>query len=281
MNLAAAAQAVRGGMFRPIPIVAVAIAFTLGGCATSGQERASVVGDQPSGMAATGDESETARRARIRLELGASYYQQGNYNVALEELRQALLIDPNYAPAHGMLGLVYMDLGDRDRAEESFQRALRLAPADSELNNNYGWFLCQTGRERAAIDRFMAALRNPLYTTPARPLHNAGICALRLGDVAAAESYFQRSFQTDPRNGVAMYNLAEIHLKRRELERARFYSQRLAATPEPTAQVLWLALRVERAAGNRDAAASLGLQLRRRFPGSPEAALLAAGNYGD
>ena len=227
------------------------------------------------------DFASLAARADLARLLAASYYQPGNYTVALEELRQSLAIDPDYAPAYGMLGLVYMDLNDRPRAEESFQRALRIAPDDSELNNNYGWFLCQTGREKASIEHFQRALRNPLYTTPARPMHNAGICSLRLGDEAGAEAWFQRSFQVDPQNPVAMYNLGEIYLKRRDAERARFYTQRLTGSFEPTAQVLWLALRVERLAGNRDAEASLATQLRRRFPVSPEAGLLAAGRYGD
>jgi type IV pilus assembly protein PilF len=112
-------------------------------------------------------------------------------------------------------------------------------------------------------------------------MHNAGICSLRMGEETAAEAWFQRSFQADPRNPVALYNLGEIYLKRRDLERARFYTQRLTSSFEPTAQVLWLALRVERLAGDRDAEASFATQLRRRFPGSPEAALLAAGRYGD
>ena len=76
--------------------------------------------------------SEQRRRARIRLELAATYYQQANYAVALQELRQALEIDPNYAQALGMLGLVNMDLGENARAEESFQRALQLNPRDGD-----------------------------------------------------------------------------------------------------------------------------------------------------
>ncbi|HMS78684.1 MAG TPA: tetratricopeptide repeat protein, partial [Burkholderiaceae bacterium] len=113
-------------------------------------------------------ESETRRRAQIRLELATGFYQQGNYSQALEELRSSLSIDPSNAQAYGLLGLVYMDLRDRERAEENFQRALRLAPEDSELLNNYGWYLCQTDRPREAIAQFQAALKNPLYATPAR-----------------------------------------------------------------------------------------------------------------
>jgi len=278
---------------RGLALAAGAAAWLLlaAGCAapSGGAVRPSGAGEAPAGTVESAqnplpdsdEESDQRRRARIRLELGASYYQQGNYQVALQELRQALTIDPNYAAAYGVLGLVYMDLGDRARAEESFQRGLRLSPTDSDVANNYGWFLCQAGRYKESLDMFARALRNPLYTTPARPLHNAGICARRMGDDKAAEDYFQRSFQVDPGNPVAMYNLGELYLKRGELDRAKFYSSRLLSNFDPTAEILWLALRVERRLGNREAEASLGAQLRRRFPTSPEVSRLAAGKYED
>ncbi len=262
---------------------ALVLAAALAGCATTGDGAppARQGQDAESVIPASSNETDQRRRARIRLELAANYYQQGNYQVALDELRQALQVDPGYAAAYGVLGLVYRDLGELDRAEDSFQRGLKLAPNDSELNNNYGWFLCQTGREARSIDYFLRALKDPLYATPAKPLHNAGICALRTGDEAAAEGYFQRAFQVDPANAVAMYNLASLYLKRRDLERARFYSQRLLSTYEPTSQTLWLALRVAHARGDRDGQASLAAQLRRLFPSSQEAGLLASGKFND
>lgn len=261
---------------------ALAFGVALAGCAgpgapalpSSSRSAASVIPEST-------EETEQRRRARIRLELASKYYQQGNYTVALDELRQALEVDPGYAPAYGMLGLVYMDLGDRDRAEDSFQRALQLRPNDPDLNNGYGWFLCQTGREQRSIEFFERALRDPLYRTPAKPLHNAGICSLRLGDEAQAEKYFLRAFEVDPSNAIAMLNLGELYLRRADLDRARFYAQRLVTTYEPTAPALWLALKVEHARGNRDSEASLATQLRRRFPGSREAGLLEAGNFRD
>lgn len=269
----------------------LALLIALAGCAVPGSDAdgagkpgsataSAARAEAAAPMAGSADESESRRRARIRLELAASYYQQGNYKVALDELRQALAIDPAYAQVHGMLGLVYMDLNDRARAEESFQRALRLAPADSDINNNYGWYLCQAGQPARAIEHFQIALRNPLYATPARPLHNAGICSLRMGDEKAAEDYFQRSFQIDPGNPVAMFNLAELNLKRGDIAKARFHSQRLLGAFEPSAEVLWQAIRIEHRAGNADSRDSLGAQLRRRFPASREASLLAAGRFG-
>ncbi len=226
-------------------------------------------------------ESDQRRRAQIRLELATAFYQQGNYAQALEELRSALAGDPDHADSYGLLGLVYMELGDVARAEESFRRALSLSPNSPDLQNNYGWFLCQTGRPRESIAQFQAALKDPLYPTPARPLHNAGICSMRAGDPVAAEGYFERSFQIDPRNPVAMFHLGEIYLKRGDLERARFHSQRLLSSYPASAETLWLAIRVERRAGDRDSVASLSAQLRRQFPSSREANLLQRGAFGD
>lgn len=229
----------------------------------------------------TSPNEEIRRRAKIRLELAANHYQQQNYPLALQEADQSVSLDPAFSAGHGMLGLIYMAIGDRAKADDSFNRAIRLDPKDAELNNNFGWYLCQTGRQRESLAYFNKALEDRLYATPAKPLHNAGICALQTGDEASAEAFFLRSFQVDPANAVAMYNLAQLYLKQRNLDRAKFYSDRLMNSYQPTAETVWLALRVARAGGNRDYAGQLSLQLTQRFPASREAELLQRGAFGD
>ncbi len=236
--------------------------------------------DAGSPLPGSSAETEQRRRARIRVELASNYYQSGNYRVALDELQQALAIDPGYATAFGLLGLIHADLGQQGRAEEAFRRGLRLAPDDADLNNSFGWFLCQSGRETASIAYFERAAKDPLYRTPAKPLHNAGICLLRAGDEEGAERFLHKAFEADPSNAVALYQLGELYLKRGDLQRARFYSQRLLAAWQPNAQTIWLALRIEHARGDADAERGLSAQLRRLFPDSPEAALLAQRRFG-
>jgi type IV pilus assembly protein PilF len=258
-------------------------AFALWACQTNpnastspagGQTTPSVIPGSQSVIPQSAEESDERRRARIRLELAAGYYQQGNYNVALEELRVALTLDPVYPAAFGILGLIYMDLGDRPKADESFQRALRLAPRDADLNNNYGWYLCQTGRAKESIGFFNLALEDRLYTTPAKPLHNAGICSLRANDLTNAEAYFRRAFQVEPANPVTNYQLALLNLNKNQFDQARFYAKRLLDNFDANSQTLYLAVCVETKAGNSSAAASLAQQLRRKFSASPEATRL-------
>jgi type IV pilus assembly protein PilF len=279
-------------------LAGASLVLALAGCVSTEETRSAGAGAPPGGSASapadrgplrgtspvssgTSQADETQRRARIRLELSASHYQQQNFALALQEAEQAVAIDPNFAPGYGMLGLIYMAINDRNRADESFRRALALAPKDAELNNNYGWYLCQTGRQRESIPFFNNALEDRLYATPSKPLHNAGICLMQVGDEAGAENYLLRSFQVDPSNPVAMFNLAELYLKRRNLERAKFYSDRLMSQFQPTSETLWLALRVARLGRDQDYASRLASQLRSRFPQSREAALLQRGAFGD
>lgn len=235
----------------------------------------------PTTVTGAKSEGDPQRRSQIRLELATALYQQGSLGQALEEARQSVALDPSSAQAYGLIGLIHLDLDERVKAQEAFNTALKLTPDDSELRNNYGWFLCRTGRYAESIPEFMAALRNPLYPTPARPLHNAGVCSLASGDQAGAEAYFQRAFQIDPTNPVSMYHLGEINLKRGNVEQARFYAQRLLASYPASAETLWLALRVDRKSGDRDGFNSLSSQLRRQFPASREADLLSKGAFGD
>jgi type IV pilus assembly protein PilF len=220
-----------------------------------------------------------AESARVHTELAFAYFQSGQMAIALDEVKLALIGNANYYMAYNVLGLIHMDLGENAKAEEAFRRALSIAPSDSDTLNNYGWFLCQTQRERQAIPQFLAALKNPLYATPAKVYVNAGICSDKFGDTAAAEDYYRKAFSLEPGNGGAMYRLAELYLRRNDVEKARFYIDRLNKSFEPSAQSLWLALRIERKAGDRTSESSFAAQLRRRFPNSAEYKRLQQGQF--
>ena len=224
-------------------------------------------------------EADRRNRARARTDLAAGYYRNGQLAVALEEARRATDIDASYAEAHGLLGLIYMDMKERRDAEESFQRALKLDPANSELNNNYGYFLCNTGRERESIEYFDQAIRDPLYRTPARANQNAGSCLMRIKDYPAAERYLRRSFELDAGMAVPKFLLARLYLATNQVEKATFYYNILAKSIESSAESLWLGLRVARANADLRTETQLANELKQRFPQSPEAAALARGDF--
>ncbi|SDY56489.1 type IV pilus biogenesis/stability protein PilW [Nitrosomonas sp. Nm33] len=231
-----------------------------------------------------GQASEETRKraqqsAKIHTELAGQYYNRNQYRVAIEEAEIALRANPDYAPAYNVLGLVYMNLRENGRARWNFERALKIAPSDSDVHNNFGWFLCQRHPEEMdlAVDHFMSAIRNPLYEMPEKTYSNAGICVLKRDEFARAKAFFQKALVIRPNYPLAVLGLIEIDFKRGDLKTAKSNIISYMQTYPLTSESLWLAIQIEHAIGDHQAEASYAFQLQRRFPDSNEAIALREG----
>jgi type IV pilus assembly protein PilF len=226
-----------------------------------------------------GEVGDPRNRAKLHTELASMYYSNGNLCVALDELRAAAKADANYAPAYGMYGRVYMQMKDQTRAEESFERALRLAPNDADINHNYGWFLCQTGREPASVKYFLQAIRNPLYAMPWRSYSAAGVCTMKMNQLKDAEAFFERALKLEPDEPASLVGLGQIRYRQGNIGEARKLVTRYNKLVPPTSESLWLAVRIERRMGERLQEQAFANQLRRRYPDSREFQALQRGQY--
>lgn len=241
------------------------LALVLAGCATPPEP-------PPPEMVTASDETEARRRARIRLELAAGYYEQGKSEIALDEVKQALATDPTYADAHNLRGLIFMNLGDTRQAEDSFRRALAINPRDADVHHNVGWMQCQQQRYPESLRSFQQALANPLYAGRAKTLMAQGICQARAGMPGEAEQSLARSYELDAGNPIVGFSLAQLLYQRGDFQRAQFYIRRLNNTELANSESLWLGIKVENRLNDRVAMEQLGDQLRRRYPQSRERA---------
>ena len=213
--------------------------------------------------------------AKIHTQLAASYYERTQYAVALKEIAVALQAQSNYAPAYGVRGLIRMALHEDEQAEEDFKKSLRIDPDSSESHNNFGWFLCQSGREKESIPQFLEALKNPLYQTPEVAYANAGVCSHKAGDLVVAEKYLQRALILRSGMPQALYGFAQTRFAVGEFASAKSYLSRYQQSVQDlNAEQLWLAVRIERKMRDRNSEASYALQLKKRYPDSREAQLL-------
>lgn len=213
------------------------------------------------------------KRADIRIQLAIEYYQQGRNDIALDEVKQALVANPEFADAYGLRGLIYMAMGEKGLAEDNFQRAIKLAPDNPDLANNYGFFLCQNGRAPQSLAYFDQALHHRLYQAPVRALNNAGACSQKAKDIERAERYLLEALRLDAEYPMTNANLARVYFEKRDMDRAAFFINRLRTGDKLdslTADALWLAIRVEHKLGNKEFETQLVTQLRRRFPTSAE-----------
>lgn len=226
------------------------------------------------------DQTDTDRRAQVRLELAAAYFGRGQNVTALDEVKQALAANPNHVGAHNLRGLIYGAMNEPALAEESFKQALRLSARDPDVLHNYGWFLCQQRRFAESEAQFQAAAQVPNYRDLPRTLMAQGICHARNNQMADAERLLTRAYELDPVSPATAMNLAEVLHRRGEDERARFYIRRVNTNDNlVSAQSLWLAIRVERRLAQAAQVQALGLQLRNRFPQSREALLYERGQF--
>lgn len=221
-------------------------------------------------------ESAATERARAHSDLAAAYLQQGKYEIALNEFTVATKIDSNYSPAYNGLALVHAALGEDAKADANFKKSIQTDPKSSESHNNYGSFLCARKRYDESIGHFLEAVKNPLYATPNLAYANAGICSARKNDIPSAEIYLNKALQLQPLTYSAAYQLAEIQFKRGEVVAAKNNLQNVLVAA-PSAEALWLAIKIERVLGGRDNEASYALQLRQQYPKSEQAGWLISG----
>ncbi|SDP81622.1 type IV pilus assembly protein PilF [Rhodoferax sp. OV413] len=225
------------------------------------------------------DEPEARKRARTRMQLAVAYFEQGQTTVALDELKQALAVDPSFADAFNLRGLIYLRLNDMRLAEDSFRRAMALNPREPNTLHNYGWLMCQQGRYPESIQMFEQALANPTYGGRAKTLMAQGLCQQRAGLLPEAERNLSRSYELDAGNPITGYNLATLLYQRGEWLRAQFYIRRLNNSELANAESLWLGIKVERRMENREAMQQLVEQLRKRYGQSRELAAYERGAF--
>ncbi|MFT5642537.1 MAG: type IV pilus assembly protein PilF [Janthinobacterium sp.] len=265
---------VRSLFLLPVMLLAVLLASCAVGNGGSGRSE----------LATSSDQTVDQKRALIRMQLAIEYYEHGQMAVALDEIKKALQADPDLASAYGVRALIYMNMGESVLAEDNFLRALNLAPHNPDLSNNYGSFLCQDGRAAQSIAYFDAALKNRTYLYPANALNNAGSCSLKMRDLANAERYLLQALTMTPDLAATNANLAQLYYERRDYVRAGEFISRLSKTAKMeslSADVVWLAIKVQHRLGDGGAQAAWVTQLRRHHSATPEYAAYQRGTFND
>jgi type IV pilus assembly protein PilF len=258
-------------------VMIMTFSIVLSGCASDGVLEKTVAGSV-SGSAGV-NPSSFARRGEIRMQLAIGYYEQGQFATALEELERVIQLTPHDANAYAVRALVYMAQGELQLAENNFLHALKLSPNHPDFANNYGLLLCRSGRMEQSLVMFDHALSNAAYRTPAVAANNVAMCSVKLNDMVAAKRYFERSLQYDPAGPLANAYLAKWSLERQDLERARFHIGFLENNTTLSAEVLWLAIKVERQLDNKAAEKNLATILQLRYPTSSEYAAYQRGAF--
>lgn len=164
------------------------------------------------------------KELQSRFERATRLAAQGKLREAEPILREIVQKQPNFAPAHFSLGLVYRLLNQNDKALKHLRRAATLNPKDPKPLVELAR-LCLDMNKLDDAQGYLRMLRDRFATEPELPLLEGAHASLR-GEWGVALQKFQQALKTRPNDfrihyniGIAAYQLrrydvAERHFKR-------------------------------------------------------------------
>src|SRR5438477_9615490 len=78
--------------------------------------------------------------AQSQVEFGINVAQRGLWREAIYRWEKAVELDPTYAAAYNDLAVAYEHEGQLDKARKAYEKALELAPNNSQIRQNYELF---------------------------------------------------------------------------------------------------------------------------------------------
>ena len=143
---------------------------------------------------------------------GFSYYQLGRYEEAMKNFDEALKYNPNSQYSMFYKSSIYMEEGDFENAEDWIVKALMISPNEPQFLNNYIYILTQLGKYEQAID----VANKSLIIEPDRDdIYNyKGLALSNLNRLEEAIECYDKALKINPNNidvlnskGVALDNL--------------------------------------------------------------------------
>jgi type IV pilus assembly protein PilF len=219
--------------------------------------------------------SNAQNAAIANTQLGSAYMNQGNLALAKDKLDRALAQDPSNPEVHSVRGMLFDKMGMPKDADAEFRTALRLAPKDPNVINNYAVFLCQRGRTDEGVKLFEEAATNALYSTPEAAYTNAGVCLRSAKRDDQARAQFVKALQIKPSFVDAVVQLSELDMQHNNLAQARGLIDAYLANFGDNPDLLLLGVRVARAQKDQIGAQRYARKLQMNYPGTDQQKALA------
>ncbi len=136
-------------------------------------------------------------------------YQQDRFDVALQQLLHLQRLVKNNPMVWHLYALTQRKRGELAESERGFKKALKLAPTQHEILNNYGNLLRASNRNKEAKEQFKAALEATPNFVEAH--YNLGLLFLEEQDFMPALAHLQRVLKHNPKNLQARIAAAEAY----------------------------------------------------------------------
>src|SRR5262245_35810196 len=219
-------------------------------------------------------EQKVSPKAREAYESATKFLAAGQYEQAIEPLKRAVALQPNYFRAYNDLGAAYLKLNQLDQAADALRRAIKINGQDYRPQLNLGIALNRQGQNQEAA-AILSTLRraHPELATVSEPLIEAligarqwaqaeeqieqalglkdvdtgdlriklGVVLLRQGKGDASVAALRKVVQSEPDNALAQFNLGAALLETARFDEAEATLRRayqIEGAKMPGAQLL-------------------------------------------
>lgn len=177
---------------------------------------------------ATGRVSQVQRlQARAAYENGVRAFDEADGSGAMAAFREAVALDPRAPLYRDWLGFVWLQLLQRpDLALDEFRRAIELDPSFADAHFHQGIALAEQQRWSEALASYRRALAIPTLRDPELVHQSLGLALYHLKRHREAEEALRLALSLDPGLGMAYYNLGLVFVAQGRQEEARRVFQR-------------------------------------------------------
>jgi tetratricopeptide (TPR) repeat protein len=157
-------------------------------------------------------------KAKIHFDRGEEYNRYEDYDSAIVEFTEAIMIDPIYTAAYNNRGLAYVEKKYFDKAIADFDQAIKLNPFLAEAYSNRGTAYKIIGDYDRAIADLNQAIR--LKPDEEEGYSNRGDTYYRKGDYDRAIMDLDQAIQLNPRLSGAYNNRSNAYRDKGDYDKA-------------------------------------------------------------
>lgn len=182
------------------------------------------------------------QESKVHYLLGVSALAENNPTLALQEFLLAEKEDDGDADIQAGLAQAYMQKQAYALAEQHLKKATRLSDAPQH-HNNLGAVYLTMERYDDAIVEFRKAAENLLFATPEIAWTGIGLAYFKKNDYSAAERYYIKARDLNPRYAQAHFRLGELYYSQdRPAEAADAFNRTVQLAPRMADGYYWLGM---------------------------------------
>ena len=174
--------------------------------------------------------------------MGTYYFGQQDFPQAIEHLKKALEIEPNYSNACNLLGYGYRQTEDYASAEKAFQKYIQLIPSDPNPYDSYAELLLKMGRFDDSIAQYRKALEiEPSFLNAHQGIAMGLLYSGKPKEAAAELDHITQEARTDGERRTALFAMTIVDIDGGKLAQAVEQVDKQIALGEKTHDVALIA----------------------------------------